>query len=208
VSEQGEFSHCGPDAAENLATTGRPPAPRRDLIALIGPRGSGKTTVARLLAETLGWQWVDADDVLERRNGRSVRAIFAEQGEAAFREHEAVVLRELCALRQHVVATGGGVILREDNRALLQASARVVWLSADVETLCRRLEGDATGGERRPALLGGGRAEVEEVCRVREPLYRAAAHHAVTTAGRTPAEVTAEIAASIADIRSAAERMP
>jgi shikimate kinase len=170
----------------------------RDLVALIGPRGSGKTTVARLLAQRLGWQWVDADDVLERRTGRSVRSIFAEDGEAAFREHESAVLHELCGLRQHVVATGGGVVLRDDNRALLRASARVVWLSADVETLCRRLEGDAAGSDRRPALLGGGRAEVEEVCRVREPLYRACADHTVSTVGRTPAEVAADIAARVA----------
>jgi shikimate kinase len=179
VSEQGEFW-------------------RGDLVALIGPRGSGKTTVARALAGILGWQWVDADDALERRTGRSVRAVFAEDGEAAFREHESTVLRELCGLRRHVVATGGGVVLREDNRALLRASARVVWLSADVETLCRRLDADAAGTERRPALLGGGRAEVEEVCRVREPHYRACAELIVSTAGRTPADVAADIAAGLA----------
>ena len=97
-----------------------------ELIALVGPRGSGKTTVARLLAGRLGWGWVDADDELERRAGRSVRRVFAEEGEAGFRELEAAVLRELCGLRRHVLATGGGAVLREDNRALLRSTARVV----------------------------------------------------------------------------------
>lgn len=174
--------------------------PVDDLIALIGPRGSGKTTVARHLAELLGWQWVDADVEIERRAGRPVRAIFAAEGEAGFREHESAVLRELCALRRHVVATGGGVVLREANRELLRSSARVAWLRADAETLWRRLEGDASGGERRPALLGGGRAEVEEVLRTREALYRACAHRAVDTAGRTPRAVAAEVATALADL--------
>jgi shikimate kinase len=169
---------------------------RCDLIALIGPRGSGKTTIARLLAERLGWGWVDADDVLEGRAGRSVRAIFGEAGEAGFRDHESAVLRELCGLKRHVIATGGGAVLREENRALLRASAWVVWLTADVETLWNRLDGDATSAERRPALLGGGRAEIAEVLRSREPLYRDCADRVVSTAARTPAEVVADIAAA------------
>jgi shikimate kinase len=173
---------------------------RQDLIALIGARGSGKTTVARLLADILGWQWVDADDELERRVGRSVRAIFAAEGEAGFREHESAVLRELCSLRRHVIATGGGAVLREHNRNLLRSSARVVWLSADAETLWRRLEGDAAGGERRPALLGGGQTEVEEVLRAREALYRACAHRVVHTSARTPEAVAADIAAALAGL--------
>jgi shikimate kinase len=171
-----------------------------ELIALIGPRGSGKTTVARLLAECLGWQWADADDLLEKKAGRSVRAIFAEEGEAGFRERESAVLCELCGLKRHVVATGGGVVVRDENRALLKASARVVWLHADAETLCRRLDDDSGSAERRPALLGGGRAEVEEVLRIREPLYRACADWAVVTAARTPAEVAAEIAAILSEL--------
>ena len=158
----------------------------RDLVALIGPRGSGKTTVARLLAESLGWQWVDADDALERRTGRSVRAVFAEDGEAAFREHESAVLRELCGLRRHVVATGGGVVLREDNRALLRAFARVVWLSADVETLWQRLEGDAAGSDRRPALLGGGRRGRGSLSRPRAALPPVPTTPCPPRAGRRP----------------------
>ncbi len=169
----------------------------RSLIALIGARGCGKTTVARLLAERLGWGWVDADDELERRAGQSVRAVFAAEGEIGFRRREDAILRELCGRQRHVLATGGGAVLREDNRALLRSSARVVWLIADAETLWRRLEGDGMTAERRPQLAGGGRAEVEEVLRQREALYRACADCEISTAGRSPDEVAAEIAAGL-----------
>jgi shikimate kinase len=163
------------------------------VIFLIGPRGSGKTTVARLLAERLGWAWLDADDELEKRYGQSIRAIFAAEGEAGFREKEAALLAELCGRLHHVIATGGGVVLREANRQRLRASGRVVWLTADIETLWRRLQADDSTAERRPALTIGGREEIAEVLRVREPLYRSCADHVIETAGRSPEEIAAEI---------------
>ena len=162
-------------------------------IFLIGPRGSGKTTVARLLAERLGWDWVDADDVLEARHGKSVRVLFAEEGEAGFRDKESAVLADLCERRRCVVATGGGVVVREANRALLRASGHVVWLTADAETLWRRLQDDERTADRRPALTVGGRAEVEEVLRVRESWYRECAHRTVRTEGRTADAVADEV---------------
>jgi shikimate kinase len=162
-------------------------------VFLIGPRASGKTTVARLLAERLGWGWADADEALERRFARTIRALFAAEGEAGFRDKEAAVLRDLCRLERHVVATGGGVVLRPENRELLRASGAVVWFRADIDTLWGRLQGDASTAERRPVLTVGGREEVAEVLRLREPLYRACAHLAVETAGRAPAEIAAEV---------------
>lgn len=165
------------------------------VIFLIGPRGSGKTTLARGLAKRLGWPWVDADDVLEAQDGRSVRAIFAAEGEGGFRDKEEAVLAELARRRGHVIATGGGVVLREANRARLR-DGWVVYLSADVDTLWRRMQGDATTTERRPALTVGGREEVAEVLRLREPLYRACAHLTVPTAGRSPDEIVDEILAA------------
>jgi shikimate kinase len=182
----------GPDMSSHPLT----PSPPHPLIFLTGPRGSGKTTVARLLAARLGWDMVDADEALEARHGRSVRAVFAAEGEAGFREKEAAVLAELCRLRRHVVATGGGAVLRPDNRELLRRSGWVVWLTADPNTLWGRTQADGTTAERRPALTVGGREEVVEVLRAREPLYRGCAHLTVQTAGRTPEEVAEEILAS------------
>ncbi len=162
-------------------------------LFLIGPRGSGKTTVARLLAARLGWDWVDADDVLEARHGRSVRVLFAEEGEAGFRDRESAVLADLCGRRRCVVSTGGGVVVREANRALLRASGFVVWLTAGAETLWRRMQEDERSADRRPMLTVGGRAEVEEILRVREPWYRECAHLTVQTEGRTAEAVAEEI---------------
>lgn len=172
-----------------------PPLPCHRVI-LIGPRGSGKSTVARLLSDQLGWAWLDADVLLEQRAGQSIRALFASEGEAGFRQREADVLRDLARLEHHVVATGGGVVLREDNRALLRSpGSAVVWLSASVDTLWMRISADAVTADRRPALGVGGREEVAQVVASRDPLYRACADLIVDTTGRAPEEVAALILA-------------
>jgi shikimate kinase len=185
-----------PDCRPAL-TTHHSPLTTHHPIFLIGYRGTGKTSVARLLAERLGWEWVDADEVLERTAGRSIREIFAAEGEAGFRDREAAVLEELCGGERLVVATGGGVVLRDANRARLRAGGLVVWLTADAPTIWERLQQDPTTAERRPALTVGGLAEVEALLRVREPLYAACADLVVDTLGRSPAEVLEAIVALV-----------
>lgn len=165
-------------------------------ILLIGYRGTGKTTVAQLLAERLGWPWADADAVLEERFQKTIRAIFAEEGEAGFRDKETLVLRDLCRLSHHVLATGGGIILREENRKLLKENGFVIWLRADPQTLWSRLQEDATTWTRRPNLAQGGIAEIEELLKIREPFYSACANQMVDTVGRTPEEVVETILAT------------
>jgi shikimate kinase len=150
-------------------------------LFLIGYRGTGKTTVAKILAEKIGWAWIDADTALEDRYGRSIRLIFAEEGEAGFREKEAALLEELCCSPNQIIATGGGVVLSAANRERLHASGRVVWLTADAQTLWQRLQADATTRERRPPLAGGGLAEIQHLLDVRAPLYQACADFAVDT---------------------------
>jgi shikimate kinase len=158
---------------------------------LIGYRGSGKSAVGQLLAETLGWTCVDSDLLLEAREGRSIRQIFAEEGEGRFRDLESSLLAEICQREKQVIATGGGVILRLDNRHRLKQYGTVVWLTADPATLWERLQSDAATADRRPDLTVGGIAEIETLLRIREPLYAECAHIVVETAGCTPRDVAA-----------------
>jgi len=130
-------------------------------VLLIGYRGTGKTTVARHIAERLGWNWLDADVELERRAGKSIAAMFAEDGEQAFRDLESQVLADVVNLEDAIIALGGGVVGREANRDLLRGRPGVVWLQASPETLHARIEADAVTASRRPNLtLHGGLTEI------------------------------------------------
>jgi shikimate kinase len=161
-------------------------------IALIGYRGTGKSTVGRLLAERLDRPFADADREVEALDGRSIRSIFLEDGEPAFREAEARVLADLAARLADggVVATGGGAILLESNRQVLREFGLVVWLTADADTLAHRLRSSRRGVDDRPALtVAGTLAEIAEVLEARTPLYREAADAEVSTVGRNAEQV-------------------
>lgn len=166
-------------------------------VTLIGYRGTGKTTVARILAERLDTSWTDADVVLEEKIGCTIAELVRSAGEPGFRDAEAELLAEMLATPGGVLATGGGVVLRQANRVLLREHGRpVVWLDAPVDIIRRRLAADPATVERRPALLGGDPlAEVEQAVRAREPLYRECADWAIDTGASPPADVAARIAA-------------
>jgi shikimate kinase len=167
-------------------------------IFLIGYRGTGKTTVARLLADRLRSDWIDADDEIERRAGKTIAAIFADDGEAAFRQLEADVVLELSGRRKCVVALGGGAIIREASRQAVAAAGPVVWLTATAATIESRLAGDRSTASRRPNLTAaGGRAEIEALLAERTPVYKACAKLVIDTEGQTPAEVVDEIIAQL-----------
>ena len=152
-------------------------------IYLIGYRGTGKSSVAPRLAKTLGeaWSWIDLDEALERRAGKSIREIFEIEGERSFRDREEAELAHVAAKDRLVVATGGGIIGRETSRQRL-SEGWVVWLTAEVETILTRLTADACTRERRPDLTPqGGRAEVERLLGERTPIYQELADCAVAT---------------------------
>lgn len=169
-------------------------------LLLIGYRGTGKTSTAKLLAERLGWDWLDADVELERRAGKSIAAIFADSGEQAFRDLESAVLADCVKLPRTVVACGGGVILREANRALLKLGPRVVWLRGSPQVLFDRITRDATTAGRRPNLTtGGGLDEVVRLVAQREPWYRECSECSFDTDSASPATIAEAIARRLAE---------
>ncbi len=176
----------------------RTPAPRGvDRIVLTGFMGSGKTTIGRLLADQLGWRFVDLDHEIERRQAlagtpRSVPQIFAELGEAHFRHLESATLSILLGQRQVVIALGGGAPDELGNRLLLEQTPRtaVVYLAAPLETLlerCNRQAADPTA-TFRPVL-----AEAHLRFGRRRPLYERIATHHIDTANLTPEPAAAAI---------------
>ncbi len=167
-------------------------------IFLIGYRGTGKTTLARLLAARLDRDWVDADDLIEAHAGKTIAAIFSEDGEEAFRDLEARVVEELCHRTRTVVGLGGGAVLRQENRLAIQTSGPVVWLTASVDAIQKRTAADASTQTRRPNLTsGGGRSEIESVLAQRTPIYQACATLVVDTEGKEPSEIVDEIVANL-----------
>ncbi len=163
-------------------------------IVLIGYRATGKTSLARVLAERLGWDWIDADVEIERRVGKSIARIFAEDGEPAFRDFEAEVMQDLLARQRLVIASGGGAPMRPETRQAMQKSGRVVWLKASPETIHQRMNTDPTTGTRRPALTDqGGLEEIRQLLARREPIYRQTATIEVDTERNDIAALAAEI---------------
>jgi shikimate kinase len=162
-------------------------------LFLIGYRGTGKSTVGHLLAAAECRRLVDADAYLEAQAGQSIRAMFASAGEAHFRDRESAVLAELCGHEPAVIATGGGVVIRPSNRALLRAHGWCAWLTATPATIAARLAHDGTTAERRPTLTVGGVAEIEQLLAVRHPWYAECADFTIATEDRSPDAVAAAI---------------
>ncbi|MEE4330477.1 MAG: shikimate kinase [Wenzhouxiangella sp.] len=163
-------------------------------IFLIGPMGSGKTTVGRFLARRLGLEFRDLDQEIERRCGVEVSTIFDIEGEAGFRKREHVMLEELTRADSLLLATGGGSILRADNRALLRERGLVVWLRTRVDQQIRRLEKD----QRRPLLQAPDREQrLLEMAETRDPLYAECAHLIVPSDNVSPMQMAQRAARQI-----------
>ena len=154
------------------------------VIALIGYRATGKTTLAKLLAERLCCAAVDSDVLVEHRAGKTIAEIFAENGENIFRDLESEVINSLTREKTErlVLATGGGAVLRMENRQRLRNNAFVVWLTASPETILRRMSADSTTESRRPSLTGlPAFEEIVNLLQIREPLYRETSHFQIDT---------------------------
>ena len=149
------------------------------MIILVGMPGSGESTAGRQVARRLHLPLWDVDHLIEKKIGMSIKDYFAEHGETAFRDLETATLREL--LEQGtpaVLSTGGGAVLREENRALLRQGGTVLYLRAQPDDIFRNIRHDT----KRPLLqVANPRARLHELFQQRDPLYRATAHYVIET---------------------------
>ena len=152
-------------------------------IVLMGYRGTGKSTVGRLLAARLGRELVSTDAEIVKRAQRTIPEIVAQEGWEYFRDLESDICRELASRDQLVIDTGGGAILRAQNVEALKKNSTVFWLTASVETIVKRIGGD----NLRPSLTGTKSFvdEIQDVLRERTSKYQAAADHSIATDDRS-----------------------
>ena len=171
-------------------------------IVLIGYRGTGKTTVGKILAQRLSIPFIDSDRLLEMRAGKTIATIFAEEGEPAFRALESEIIAGLADRTDlFVLATGGGVPVREENRRNLRRIAdaqggkgRVIWLTATPATIVAHMANDPSNAQTRPALTDlSPLKEIESLLTVREPFYRQTADDILPIDHSTPEELADQI---------------
>ncbi|MBW4646563.1 MAG: shikimate kinase [Goleter apudmare HA4340-LM2] len=165
-------------------------------LYLIGIMGSGKTTVGRLLAQQLGYGFVDTDNIIVQAAGKSINQIFTNAGEAAFRQLESDVLAQVCAYTKLVIATGGGIVMQQENWSYLHHGL-IVWLDAPVELLYNRLLEDTTRPLLQDVDLKG---KLRSLLEQRTPLYSQADLRITISEGETPEQITTRIMAAIPSV--------
>jgi len=184
------------------ATLGNQAQARVDVpgsIFLVGMMGAGKTSVGRILAKRLQKTFYDSDHAIEDRTGVKIPLIFEIEGESGFRVRESAVVDELTALRDIVLATGGGAVLSEKNRDRLRTRGTVVYLRASVRDLLNRTRHD----KNRPLLLAADpRARLTELYEKRDPLYREVAHVTVDTGNQSIASLVNRLCLLLLETRS------
>lgn len=159
-------------------------------LYLVGMPGSGKSTIGKVLSRHLNLEFIDADQELVSRTGVSIANIFQVEGEAGFRTRESQLLAALCQRDRLLLATGGGVVLRQDNRELLQRTGIVIYLHATLDHLWQRTRHDS----RRPLLqTENPRSVLKSLLEVRDPLYRQVADLTVETGRQSIGKLVSEI---------------
>ena len=168
-------------------------------VFLVGPMGAGKSTVGRALAQILGLEFVDSDAEIEQRTGADIPWIFEIEGESGFRDREAKVLADISSRDGIVMATGGGAILRDENRRTLSERGFVVYLEATLREQVRRTSKD----QKRPLLAGQDRRRVlTDLMAIREPLYQEIADLILPTAKRNARQLAEQIVAALSGATS------
>lgn len=175
-----------PDSAGSIETPGN--------IILVGLMGSGKTSVGKVLARLLGKSFVDSDHEIERVTGVRIPVIFEIEGETGFRARERKMIEELTARENILLATGGGAVLADANRALLKARGTVIYLHAPVKSLLKRTMRD----RNRPLLqVADPAAKFQSLYEQRDPLYREVAHLVVDTGNQSVRSLAGQIEAKL-----------
>jgi shikimate kinase len=165
-------------------------------LYLIGMMGAGKTTVGQLLAQHLNYRFLDTDTVIEQAAGDTITKIFAEVGEAAFRQLESQVLSQVCAVTNLVIATGGGIVINQENWSYLHHGL-IVWLDVPVDVLYTRLAEDTT----RPLLQDPDpKAKLKFLIEQRQPRYAQADVQITVSEGETPEQIATRILEKIPSV--------
>ena len=164
--------------------------PNLHRVFLIGPMGAGKTTIGKYLAQQLNLQFADTDTEIETRTGADIPWIFDVEGEQGFRDREQQAVEEMTLWDSVLLATGGGVVTRQENRRVLAARGFVIYLHATVDEQIRRTHRD----RRRPLLQGDNPEQVlRDLMAIRDPLYREIADHIIDTDGCSPRTVAQKL---------------
>ncbi|HGI5214953.1 TPA: shikimate kinase AroL [Providencia alcalifaciens] len=148
------------------------------MFYIIGPRGSGKTTIGKKLAEKTGYQFIDTDKLILERAGMSIADIVQQQGWNYFRQLESQILASI-EPQDAIISTGGGIILARENQQVMRENGTVIYLRSTPETLVKRLAAEPQA-DQRPSLTGKSLLEeIEEVMTQRDPIYLSTAHHVI-----------------------------
>lgn len=167
-------------------------------IILVGYRCSGKTVVGKLLADRFDRDFIDTDILIEETEGSSIESMVGNKGWDYFREVESNVVEKVSAMDNLIIATGGGVVMNEENVKNLKENGIVVWLKADVDILKERMDRDQDLGQVRPSLTGEDPvAEIRKVLDMRNPLYQRAGDFEVDTGSSNIRQVADVIIANI-----------